>query len=62
MKYTALIEIDDDRWAKRPYSITIFDKSGKRVDGKGYLTSREECYRVSDKYEIPRGEIKEEFY
>lgn len=62
MKYHATIEIDDDRWAKHPYSIRIKDEDGNEVSYMNYLDDRDECYRISDRYGISQSEIKEEFY
>ena len=62
MKYTAVIEIDDDRWQKHPYGIRIRDEDGNQVEYENFLNSWDACYRVSDKYNIPRDEIKEVFY
>ena len=31
MTYTAVMDIDDDRWAKHPYGITIKDENGNVV-------------------------------
>ena len=62
MKYTAVIEIDDDRWAKHPYAIRIKDENGKEVEYESSLDSRQACYRISRKYDIQLSDIKEEFY
>ena len=62
MKYTALIEIDDDRWAKHPFGITIYDEKGNVVKRCSNLDSRDECFEYSDKYGINRIEIKREYY
>ena len=60
--YTAVIYIDDDRWCKHPYGIKIYDEDGDEVTSLNFLDSREECYRVSDRYGIDRSDIEEEFY
>lgn len=62
MKYHAVIEIDDDRWCKKPFGITIYDENNKQVRCTSNLKERDECYRLSDEYGIPRYEIKVEYY
>ncbi len=62
MVYTAVIEIDDDRWAKHPYSIRIKDENGRDVLYRDSLNSLEACYRISDRYNIPHLEIPKEHY
>ena len=59
-KNTARILIDDDRWAKYPFSITINDANGDEVYRDSF-SSRETCYKAADLYGIPHSEIKEEF-
>ncbi len=62
MGYTAVIDIDDDRWAKHPYGITVTDDEGNEVAKQNFLDSREDCYKISDKYGIDHSDIEEEFY
>ena len=62
MNYTATIGIDDDRWAKHPYSIRIYDEDGNEVLYRSSLDSRESCYRIADRYGIQHSDIKERFY
>lgn len=60
MKYSAIISIDDDRWAKHPYSVKIVDENGNVVEYHDSLDSRNECSRIINQYDISN--IKEEFY
>lgn len=62
MKYTAVIEIDDDRWAKHPYGIRIKDEDGNQVAYQNFLDSRKACYRIAAEYDIQESEIEEVFY
>lgn len=62
MTYTAVMDIDDDRWAKHPYGITIKDDNGNVVYSQNFLDSREACYRIAIKYGIARDDIKDVFY
>ena len=62
MSYTAVIRIDDDKWAKHPYGIRIKDEDGNEVIDRNYLDSREECYRIADEYGIQHSDIEEIFY
>ena len=61
-KYTAIIEVDDDKWAKHPYGIRIFDENDNQVYYMNFMNSPEECYKISDQYDIPRSEIRKEYY
>ena len=63
MRLHATIDIDDDRWAKHPYGITLNAEDGTTVYRKSSMNSRAECYRVierakSDGYTVD-GEIDE---
>jgi uncharacterized protein YrzB (UPF0473 family) len=62
VNYTAAIEIDDDRWAKHPYGIRIYDEDGNEVLYRSSLDSRESCYRIADRYRIQHSDIEESFY
>lgn len=62
MQYSAVISIDDDRWAKHPYSVKIVDENGNQVEYHDSLDSRAECKRIIDKYNISFSNITEEFY
>ncbi len=62
MNHTAVIQIDDDRWARHPYGIRISDEDGNEVEYKSSLNSREDCYRIARKYGIQEDDIRETFY
>lgn len=62
MNYTAVIEIDDDRWCKHPYGIKILDEDENVVKYANFLDDRKACYRVAAEYGINPGDIEEEFY
>ena len=62
MEYKAVIAIDEDRWAKRPYAITIKDEDGNVVERKDSLESRDACYRIADKYGIDSSSVEDVFY
>lgn len=62
MAYRAVIRIDEDRWAKHPYTIWIGDEDGNEVEKKDSLDSREACYRIAEKYDISESDIEEVFY
>ena len=60
--YKAKIGIDDDRWCKHPFGIVIYDENDNEVERSNGLDDRDECYRISDKYNIDRSSIEEYFY
>lgn len=62
MGYTAVINIDEDRWEKRPFGIVIKDEEGGVVYEKNYIESREECYRIARKYGISSKDVEDYFY
>lgn len=62
MNYRAIIRIDEDRWCKHPYGIVIYDDNDNEVESSNWLDSRDDCYRLSDKYGINPSDIEEVFY
>ena len=60
MKYTAIIDIDEDKFSKHAWEITIYDDENNVIEKENFLNSREACYRISDKYNINHRDIIEE--
>lgn len=59
MKNTAVIYINNNEENEIRYTIKVFDEIGEIIDESESLTSKEECYVISDKYDVSRDEIKE---
>lgn len=45
MAVKAMITIDDDRWAKKPYGVEFSDKKCNEKYGRTGLEKRDECYK-----------------
>ncbi len=66
MAIKVLIRIDDDRWAKHPYTIKFDDEECNSQFYEDSLDSRQDCYRVIERaraagFDIDP-DIEEEFY
>lgn len=66
MSIKALIRIDDDRWAKHPYSIEFDDDDCNSQFRKDSLNNRQACYRIIEQAKAAGFDIdpnvEEEFY
>lgn len=51
MSIKVTISIDDDRWAKHPYSIKFDDDECNQKFSRSSLNSRQDCYRIIRKAE-----------
>lgn len=66
MSIKAVISIDDDRWAKHPYSIKFDDEDCNSQYRRDSLNSRAACYRIIEQAKAAGFDIdpniEEEFY
>ncbi len=60
MIYHAKISIDDDRWAKHPYSVKIYDENDNIVVNQNYLDDEEECLNIISNFKDQGNDVSDD--
>jgi len=60
--YRAVIEIDDDRWAKNPFGYAIYDDENNRVHYADGFDDWAPCYKGIARWQVAAEDISVTYY